>query len=252
MLCGRSAGMESLDDLALGRAHALRRSTRRDHWLAAAGDATRDLLADNETSPWLISARAARRAAGTSAAAVWLSPAAEVEDAGLRLGAFDGLSPDEATVTRMASRALYEGICTRREPVLLQEPRISRAVLMIPLLACDEVLGALTLPCEQGDGAPSPDEQLMITAFCGQTALACQLAQAQRELRRIAIYADRDRIARNLHDQVIQQLFGAGLILQSLDQLIEGEPAKRVRDVVERLDHTIAEIRRSIFSLHVS
>lgn len=241
----------SANEMAIGSARLLHCSLRREHWLGAAAEATRELLADSETSPWLISARAARRAAGTAAAAVWLPPVGAAADSGLRLGAFDGIPPDEASIAMMGDTAVYERIRTGREPVLSDDGPRSPSMLMIPLLASDEVLGVLTLPTQERDSPRCPAEQLMIAVFCGQTALACQLAQAQRELRLVAVYADRDRIARNLHDQVIQQLFGAGLMLQSLEQLIAGEPAKRVHDVVERLDHTITEIRRSIFSLHI-
>jgi signal transduction histidine kinase len=243
--------MENVDERTADAALLVHCSTRREHWLAASAEATRALLADTETSPWLISARAARQAAGTSAAAVWL-PAGDAAEAGLRLGAFDGTPPDEATVALMRGRTVYQRIHAGREPVIVHRQQASPAVLMVPLLACDEVLGVLTLPSDEREGPLCAAEQLMIAAFCGQTALACQLAQAQHALRMVAVYADRDRIARNLHDQVIQQLFGAGLMLQSLDQLIVGEPAKRVQEVVERLDRTIADIRRSIFSLGLS
>ena len=65
------------------------------------------------------------------------------------------------------------------------------------------------------------------------------------------MFADRDRIARDLHDQVIQQLFASGLALQGLSLSLPSEAAERVDQIVQNLDHTIGDLRRAIFSLHV-
>ena len=54
----------------------------------------------------------------------------------------------------------------------------------------------------------------MMSAFADQAALAWQLASAQRQMRELSILTDRDRIARDLHDHVIQRLFAVGLALQ--------------------------------------
>ena len=229
-------------------------SLRRHHWLGAGSTVTRALLADAETSPWLISARAARLAAGTSSAAVWLAPSEDSPGGGLHLAAFDGKAPDEAVNATMADQALFDRMWSQVDhlPQLVPvsgSPQVE-FVLAVPMLAADKMLGVLTLPTDERDSPRCPAEQLMIATFCAQTALACQLAQAQRDQSQMALYADRDRIARDLHDQIIQQLFGAGLALQSIEQTISGGPAGRVHDVVVRLDRTIVDIRRSIFSLH--
>jgi signal transduction histidine kinase len=77
-----------------------------------------------------------------------------------------------------------------------------------------------------------------------------ETAQAQERLRELSILADRDRIARNLHDSVIQRLFGAGLSLQSIAQLARRpEMISRIDGVVQNLDESIRLLRQSIFGL---
>jgi PAS domain S-box-containing protein len=77
-----------------------------------------------------------------------------------------------------------------------------------------------------------------------------ELASVRSERDRLLISADRERIARDLHDLVIQRLFGAGLRLQGALGLIDNEPAvARVSSTIDDLDTTIKEIREAIFAL---
>ena len=88
------------------------------------------------------------------------------------------------------------------------------------------------------------------TAFAGQAAVALRLAEAQRAQRRLAVYADRDRIARDLHDQVIQRLFATGMALESVTRQVGAAPLQaKLHRAVDDLDHTIRDIRATIFSL---
>ncbi|MCW2575440.1 MAG: Hypoxia sensor histidine kinase response regulator dosT [Modestobacter sp.] len=93
----------------------------------------------------------------------------------------------------------------------------------------------------------------LISAFADQTALALDLAARQQVIRRTDVTEDRDRIARDLHDHVIQRVFAAGLSLQSaLPRIGDVEAVKRVRSAVEQLDETVRDIRTTIFDLHTS
>jgi signal transduction histidine kinase len=93
----------------------------------------------------------------------------------------------------------------------------------------------------------------LISAFADQTALALDLAARQQVIRRSDLTEDRDRIARDLHDHVIQRVFAAGLSLQSaLPRIDDAEAARRVRSAVEQLDETVRDIRTTIFDLHTS
>jgi len=92
----------------------------------------------------------------------------------------------------------------------------------------------------------------LLQTFTDQTALALDMAARQRLARSLDVYADRDRIARDLHDHVIQRIFAAGLTLQAvLPQLLaDGVPRDRVLDVVGQLDTVIRDIRSTVFDLH--
>jgi signal transduction histidine kinase len=91
----------------------------------------------------------------------------------------------------------------------------------------------------------------LISSFADETALALDLAARQQVARRLDVFEDRDRIARDLHDHVIQRVFAAGLSLQSvLPEIQNAEAADRVRSAVGQLDETVRDIRTTIFDLH--
>jgi signal transduction histidine kinase len=90
-----------------------------------------------------------------------------------------------------------------------------------------------------------------LTSFAEQATLALQLGDKNRAQRQLDVFADRGRIARDLHDHVIQRLFAGGLQLQStLRRIADPSARTRVEQTVEDLDATIREIRTSIFDLH--
>jgi signal transduction histidine kinase len=103
-------------------------------------------------------------------------------------------------------------------------------------------------------GQPFVSEQLPVLAsFADQTALALELADKQRAQRMLDVLADRDRIAGDLHDHVIQRLFAAGMSLQgTVRRIADPDARRRVTRIVEQLDETVREIRTSIFDLHTS
>jgi signal transduction histidine kinase len=102
-------------------------------------------------------------------------------------------------------------------------------------------------------GAPPFDEAIgpLLGTFADQISLALDMAARQRLARQLDLYADRDRIARDLHDLVIQRVFAAGLALQSVLPRLPGDDARqRVHGVIGQLDDTVRDIRTTIFDLH--
>ena len=85
--------------------------------------------------------------------------------------------------------------------------------------------------------------------FAGQAALAFERSQAQEDRELFAILEDRERIARDLHDVVIQRLFATGMQLQTAARLAGPEVVDRVNGAVDDLDTTIRDIRSAIFEL---
>jgi signal transduction histidine kinase len=86
-------------------------------------------------------------------------------------------------------------------------------------------------------------------AFTQQAALILQVVRARETQAKLAIFEDRDRIGRDLHDLVIQRLFAIGLSLDSASASAPPAVAERLSDAVDGLDQTIKEIRRTIFDL---
>jgi signal transduction histidine kinase len=98
----------------------------------------------------------------------------------------------------------------------------------------------------------SPDDLELLTTFAAQASVVLELARAQQRERRLQVEADRDRIARDLHDHVVQRIFATGLALDRISRsLEESNPvaAARIGARVDELDGTIARIRSAIFEL---
>jgi signal transduction histidine kinase len=90
----------------------------------------------------------------------------------------------------------------------------------------------------------------LIRMFANQATLALDRAQAQRDQSMLAVLEDRDRIARDLHDLVIQRLFATGLQLQGVQGMVRPEVQERIGRAVEDIDATIRDLRAAIFELH--
>jgi signal transduction histidine kinase len=87
-------------------------------------------------------------------------------------------------------------------------------------------------------------------AFAEQAALVLEVAKAQEDRARLAVFEDRDRIGRDLHDLVIQRIFAVGLTLENTSRLAkDSRIADRISTAVDQLDETIKDIRRTIFEL---
>jgi signal transduction histidine kinase len=104
-------------------------------------------------------------------------------------------------------------------------------------------------------GEPAFDSAIapLISTFADQATVALDKAARQRVARQLDVYADRDRIARDLHDLVIQRVFAAGLALQSvLPRVGDADVRRRVQGVVQQLDDTVRDIRTTIFDLQTT
>ena len=123
----------------------------------------------------------------------------------------------------------------------------------VPLQSQDSVIGVLVALRRAGEANFEPGEVPLLTSFAEQATLALELGEKNRAQRQLDVFADRDRIARDLHDHVIQRLFATGLQLQSTQRRITDPGVRdRVQHAVEDLDATIREIRTSIFDLHTT
>jgi len=122
--------------------------------------------------------------------------------------------------------------------------------VLVPLGPGGDVRGVLTAGRHQGALPLPPAAVEMLITFAAQAGIGLELAEHRREAQRLALFEDRDRIARDLHDLVIQRLFATGMSLQGATALLrDPEAASRVERAVDALDETIKDIRSAIFEL---
>jgi signal transduction histidine kinase len=122
--------------------------------------------------------------------------------------------------------------------------------MVVPLSGLEGVRGVLVVGRRPGRHAFEPSEVDMSTNFASHASIALELADARREAQRLDMFEDRARIARDLHDHVIQQLFAAGMSLQaSLPRVGDGAAGASIDRVVDIIDDAIRQIRASVFQL---
>jgi signal transduction histidine kinase len=122
--------------------------------------------------------------------------------------------------------------------------------VLFPLGPAGDVRGVLTAGRHQGALPLAPPAVEMVTTFAAQAGIGLELAEHRKDSQRLALFEDRDRIARDLHDLVIQRLFATGMSLQGATALMgDAEAVPRVEQAVDALDETIRDIRSAIFAL---
>lgn len=123
--------------------------------------------------------------------------------------------------------------------------------VVFPLGGPGNVRGVFTIG-RRHNALPFPPSAVEVAAlFAAQAGVALELADRRLDAEQLRVFQDRDRIARDLHDQVIQRLYAAGMSLQGSAPMA-ADPAVRTRmeHVVDEMDQAIADIRTAIFSLH--
>jgi signal transduction histidine kinase len=125
-----------------------------------------------------------------------------------------------------------------------------RSFLGVPVRLRDQVFGNLYLTEKEGAGEFSAEDEGLAVALAGAAGIAIENARLHARVRDLTLIEDRERIAADLHDTVIQRLFATGLALQGAVRAISPpEAASRVEEAVGDLDETIRQIRSTIFAL---
>ncbi len=216
---------------------------RRNRWLAASGELSAELLSGECAEPLRRVCELARDAAEAQFAVL--------VDAGAprRTGPWCGERTESAA--RAVTAACTGGTlpADRSAAVPGLDPDVGPLVT-VPLPGRDRLLGALVIARSVGAEPFAPGEVELVSGFAAQAGVAVELAEARAEQARMLVLSDRHRIARDLHDQVIQRLFATGLRLQHVaDRLGPGGLAEQLTEHVTSLDETINEIRSTIFGL---
>jgi two-component system nitrate/nitrite sensor histidine kinase NarX len=129
-----------------------------------------------------------------------------------------------------------------------------RAVLSVPLLVKDEVYGGLVLYYSNAHEF-TPEEIELAVIFCDQAALAIENARLRSRMKEAAVVAERDRLARDLHDSVTQTLFSASVIADVLPRLWDRdikEGQRRLEELRQLTRGAMAEMRTLLLELRPS
>ncbi|CCK51977.1 Two component hypoxia sensor histidine kinase, DosT [Mycobacterium canettii CIPT 140060008] len=249
--------------IAVDNARLFEESRTREAWIEATRDIGTQMLAGAD--PAMVFRLIAEEALTLMAGAATLvavplddeAPACEVDDL-VVVEVAGEISPAVKQMTVAVSGTSIGGVFHDRTPrrfdrldLAVDGPVEPGPALVLPLRAADTVAGVL-VALRSADEQPFSDKQLdMMAAFADQAALAWRLATAQRQMREVEILTDRDRIARDLHDHVIQRLFAVGLTLQGAAPRAR-VPAVResIYSSIDDLQEIIQEIRSAIFDLH--
>lgn len=155
----------------------------------------------------------------------------------------------------LVSRAMQGGIALGTGGILdasLEgDPGAGGSTIAVPLVVAGEPAGALCASRVAGSPRFSSDDLSTLSEFAAQAGLALALARARADRHRLDVIEDRARIARDLHDTVIQRLFGAGLGLQALAASLPTHAAAILAHV-DAIDAAIADFRTAVFSLQTS
>lgn len=127
-----------------------------------------------------------------------------------------------------------------------------RSFLGVPIRVRDTVFGNLYLTDKTTAEVFTDVDEELVVGLAGAAGIAIENARLSERVRELALAEDRERIARDLHDSVIQRLFATGMSLQTTNRLVVADPPmaqERIERAVDDLDVTIREIRTAIFGL---
>ncbi|MFF3612374.1 GAF domain-containing protein [Streptomyces sp. NPDC002580] len=244
--------------IAIGNARLYEAAKQRERWIDGSVAVTTALLSGGDAEEALqVVAEQARRLSG-SAAGIVLLPA---EEGGLEIVAVASEQPpktlgmvfppeSELVAELRAGRPVFVEDAALDPRMLTDRARDYGPVMMLPLQSDGRVIGALVTPRPRGGRPFTASERDLAARFASQAALALMTAETQRDRERLVVYEDRDEIARDLHDLVIQRLFATGTMLEGAQRRSNVPEVRRgIGRVVDELDVTIQEIRTAIFAL---
>ncbi|MER7946995.1 GAF domain-containing protein [Streptomyces sp. NPDC096079] len=246
--------------IAIGNARLYETARQRERWIEGAAAVTTALLTGATAENALTTVAEQARILADAAAGVVLQP---TEEGGMEIVAASTTEdPGDLVGTTIAPGSPVLVQLLGGEPVFVEDsatdPRMTTHVrsrfgpsMMLPLQSGGKLIGTLALPRRRGGSPYSAVERLLASQFASQAALALVLADARHDRERLAVFEDRDRIARDLHDLVVQRLFATEMMLESTRRRAAGssDEDELLGRAVDELDSTIQEVRTTIFAL---
>ena len=249
--------------VAIENARLYDEARRQQRWLRASAEVTTSLLSGAEPDEVLAAVTTQIRDLSGADLVVLALP----EDGGRRLSIAyaDGEGAgDTRGLMLPVGQSLYGQVLGSGEPLMVGDfagdVRIAEVLrgpmghigpaVFFPLGVPGDVRGVLTVGRRRG-GLPFPQATAdVIASFAAQAGVALELAARRRDAERLSLFEDRDRIARDLHDLVIQRLYATGMSLEgTVPMIAKPEVGRRVRNAVDAMDETIKDIRATIFAL---
>jgi signal transduction histidine kinase len=255
------SALASAAGVAVQNADLFEQTRIRQQWLEASAEIRAELLAGatDDDALGLVAARALELT-DSDATFIMLGPDSEGR---FTVRAERGPAQPELVGVQMSAQIpLLKQILRGRTPIwsrnagdMFDHPNRSSShfgpTIAVPLVSQEQVVGVLVVQRHRGGQTFHAGDLPLFISFAEQAVLALELGQKNRAQRQLDVLADRDRIARDLHDHVIQRLFATGLQLQgTLRRARDPEVQDRVARAVHALDETVREIRTAIFDLH--
>jgi len=251
--------------VAIDNAQLFERERTSVRWMDASREITTALLSSAEPSRFPLQLIAEHACAVTEAEqAIVLVPAdldAPIDEIdALVVSASVGLNASEVIGQRIPVDASSSGAVFRSgEPLITESLSYpiqaftdvgQRSAILMPLRAHDEVAGVIAV-ARSADRPPFDDSYLdLVSDFATHAAIALMLASGREHARQLTIVAERERIAHDLHDHVIQRLFATGMDLQgTVARARSPEVVDRLNRTLDDLQTIIEEIRTTIFQL---
>jgi signal transduction histidine kinase len=246
--------------IAIENARLYQQSQQRQAWIEATRDIATELLSGTDPAAvFRVIAERVRQLTASAVAVVAIAEDGDDEPSAIgELLVAEVAGAEPVDIAALAPIPVSDGpigaAYAQRIPLCTSHLDVAGTAgpaMVLPLRTTETVVGVVIAQRERGAAPFTDDDLSMAAAFTDQAALAWQLATTQRRMRELDVLTDRDRIARDLHDHVIQRLFAAGLALQgAIPRIRPADAAQRVEKCVDDLQEVISEIRTAIFDLH--
>src|SRR6202522_1631450 len=249
--------------VAIENARLYEAAWRQQRLIAASADVTTRLLSG--TDPGEVLADVTRQVRELSDAELALLAIPDEDGRRLIITYAEGDGAEDARgLVLPAGSSLSGRVLSSGEPVITEDfaadERASSAArgamsqighaIVFPLGVPGNVRGVLTVGRRHGAPAFTPDRAEVVSSFATQAGVALELAARRADAERLSLFEDRDRIARDLHDLVIQRLYATGMSLEgTMPMITRPEGASRITNAVDAMDETIKDIRATIFAL---
>jgi signal transduction histidine kinase len=251
--------LASTAGIAIDNARLFAETRRRQAWSEASAEITSTLLSSEQSDS--ISTIASRVLVLAEADLVWvLLPTGEANDFTIERARGVDSNSAEGTILHAAESSLHSMLDAQqpqlvadsgRDAPLLRDGRALGPMMVVPLVGSASGHGVLLVARISGAARFAHADLEMAADFAGQASIAMELVAARADRQRMVLLEDRSRIARDLHDHVIQQLFATGLQLHSIAARSAAPLAAEVLKTVGGIDASISQIRTAIFALNV-